>query len=77
MAGRRPRSTPEGSADFLDTLRRLPIQIERREARWLRQAMLPLAREHRLSAYEAAYLVISAIVACEWAMRSLRRRMVA
>jgi lipooligosaccharide transport system permease protein len=27
--------------------------------------------------YEAAYLVISALVACEWAMRSLRRRMVA
>src|SRR5256714_4603128 len=28
-------------------------------------------------AYEAAYLVISAIAACEWALRSLRRRMVA
>jgi len=28
-------------------------------------------------AYEAVYLVISAVVACEWAMRSLRRRMVA
>ena len=28
-------------------------------------------------AYEAAYLIISALVACEWAMRSLRRRMVA
>ena len=27
--------------------------------------------------YEAIYLVISAIVACEWAMRSLRKRMVA
>jgi ABC-type multidrug transport system permease subunit len=27
--------------------------------------------------YEAAYLVISAVVACEWAMRSLRKRMVA
>jgi len=27
--------------------------------------------------YEALYLVISAIVACEWAMRSLRKRMVA
>ena len=27
--------------------------------------------------YEAFYLVISAVVACEWAMRSLRRRMVA
>src|SRR6266571_3626223 len=28
-------------------------------------------------AYEAAYLVISAVVACEWAMRSLRKRMLA
>src|SRR5437867_1990118 len=28
-------------------------------------------------AYEALYLVISAVVACEWAMRSLRNRMVA
>jgi lipooligosaccharide transport system permease protein len=28
-------------------------------------------------AYEAVYLVISAVVACEWAMRSLRHRMVA
>ena len=27
--------------------------------------------------YEAIYLVISAVVACEWAMRSLRKRMVA
>jgi ABC-type polysaccharide/polyol phosphate export permease len=27
--------------------------------------------------YEAIYLLISAVVACEWAMRSLRRRMVA
>jgi lipooligosaccharide transport system permease protein len=27
--------------------------------------------------YEAIYLIISALVACEWAMRSLRRRMVA
>src|SRR5882724_2024393 len=27
--------------------------------------------------YEAGYLVISAVVACEWAMRSLRKRMVA
>ena len=27
--------------------------------------------------YEAVYLIISALVACEWAMKSLRRRMVA
>src|SRR5262249_2280425 len=26
--------------------------------------------------YEAAYLLVSALVACEWAMRSLRKRMV-
>ena len=30
-----------------------------------------------LHVYEAVYLVISAVVVCEWAMRSLRRRMVA
>jgi lipooligosaccharide transport system permease protein len=30
-----------------------------------------------LHIYEAIYLVISALVACEWAMRSLRKRMVA
>ncbi|HEX6190034.1 MAG TPA: ABC transporter permease [Pyrinomonadaceae bacterium] len=30
-----------------------------------------------LHIYEAIYLIISAVVACEWAMRSLRRRMVA
>lgn len=29
-----------------------------------------------LHIYEAIYLVISALVACEWAMRSMRRRMV-
>jgi ABC-type multidrug transport system permease subunit len=27
--------------------------------------------------YEGIYLVISAVIACEWAMRSLRKRMVA
>jgi lipooligosaccharide transport system permease protein len=31
----------------------------------------------RRHAYEAVYLVISAAVACEWAMRSLRKRMMA
>ena len=32
---------------------------------------------HTFHIYEAIYLVISAVVACEWAMRSLRKRMVA
>jgi len=32
LAERRKRITQEGIADFLETLRRLPIQVERREA---------------------------------------------
>jgi predicted nucleic acid-binding protein len=59
LAERRQRITQEGMAEFLDTLRRLPIQIERREALWLWQAVLPLAREHHLSAYDAAYLELA------------------
>jgi len=55
-AERRKRITQEGIAAFLEALRRLPIQVERREALWLWQAVLPLAREHRLTAYDAAYL---------------------
>jgi predicted nucleic acid-binding protein len=59
LAERRQRMTQEGIAEFLDTLRRLPIQIERREALWLWQAILPLARKHQLSAYDAAYLELA------------------
>ncbi len=59
LAERRQRITQEGIAAFLETLRRLPIQIERREAFWLWQAVLPLAREHQLSAYDAAYLELA------------------
>lgn len=59
LAERRQRITQEGISDFLGTLRRLPIQIERREAFWLWQAVLPLAREHQLSAYDAAYLELA------------------
>ena len=43
-------------ASFVELLRRLPIRIERREALWLWQALLPLARDHGLTAYDAAYL---------------------
>jgi predicted nucleic acid-binding protein len=56
LAERRKRITEDGITAFLETLRRLPIQIERRDALWLWQALLPLAREHRLTAYDAAYL---------------------
>jgi predicted nucleic acid-binding protein len=59
LAERHQRITQEGVAEFLETLRRLPIQIERREALWLWQAVLPLARERRLSGYDAAYLELA------------------
>jgi len=56
IAERRMRITAEGIAAFLETLRRLPIQVERREAIGLCQATVRLAREHGLTAYDAAYL---------------------
>jgi len=56
IAERRKRITQERIAGFLETLRRLPIQVERREALWVWQAVLRLAREHRPTAYDAAYL---------------------
>ena len=56
IAERRKRISQDQIADFLETLRRLPIQVERREAIWLCQAMTRLAREHGLTAYDAAYL---------------------
>jgi predicted nucleic acid-binding protein len=59
LAERKQRITQEGIAEFLETLRRLPIQVERREALWLCQAILPLVRQHRLSAYDAAYLELA------------------
>jgi len=59
VAERRQRITQEGIAKFLDALGRLPIQVERREALWLWQAVLPLARDYRLSAYDAAYLELA------------------
>jgi len=59
VADRPQRITQEGIVEFLETLQRLPIQIERREAFWLWQAVLPLTRKHRLSAYDAAYLELA------------------
>jgi predicted nucleic acid-binding protein len=59
LAERRQRITKEGIAEFLDILRRLPIQIERREALWLWQAILPIAAQYQLSAYDAAYLELA------------------
>ena len=59
LAERRKRITQEGIADFLETLQRLPIQVERREAFWVWQATIALARDYRLTAYDAAYLELA------------------
>lgn len=58
-AERGRRITRKGVDEFVDKLRLLPIQIERREALWLWQAVLPLARAHRLSASDASYLELA------------------
>jgi len=49
----------KASAGFLEILWRLPIQIERRDALWLWQTVVPLARERHLGAYDAAYLELA------------------
>jgi predicted nucleic acid-binding protein len=59
VAERRQRITQEGIEEFLELLRKLPIQIERRPALWLWQAALPLARDYGLTAYDAAYLELA------------------
>lgn len=56
VAERRNRISADQSVEFIHQLRQLQIHIERRESLWLWQAILPLARQHRLSAYDAAYL---------------------
>jgi predicted nucleic acid-binding protein len=59
VAVRRQRISPDDVAAFLEKLRHLPIQIERRDAFGLCQTVLPLAPEYRLSAYDAAYLELA------------------
>lgn len=56
IAERRKRITQEGIAGFLERLGQLPIQVERREAAWVWHATIALARDHKLTAYDAAYL---------------------
>lgn len=53
---RRGRLTEDQSARFLQNLKRLPIEIDHacEDAR-----LLPLARKHRLTVYEASYLELA------------------
>jgi predicted nucleic acid-binding protein len=55
-AERRGRISPSEITGFLQFLNQMPIHVERRESLWLWQAILPITRQFRLSAYDAAYL---------------------
>lgn len=46
-------------AAFLERLRLLPIAIEHRPTTWLAHQILPLARVHKISADDAAYLELA------------------
>lgn len=56
IAMRRGRMSDGQLTEFLERLRSAPIHVEVRPALWLWQQILPLARAHHLSAYDAAYL---------------------
>jgi predicted nucleic acid-binding protein len=56
---RRGRITPAESATFVAMLEELPIAADPASGARARHETLSLAREHRLSAYDAAYLELA------------------
>lgn len=59
LAQQRGRITPADEEAYFETLLQLPILIEQRPLLWLCQRILPLARRHGLTAYDAAYLELA------------------
>src|SRR5664279_5028102 len=57
VAERRERITEAQSARFLDLLLQLPIQVDMSQTD--PKAVLAIGRRHRLSAYDAAYLLLA------------------
>ena len=55
---RRKRITELQIQEFLDTLKDLPIQVERQDL-WKNVALESIARKHNLAAYDAAYLQLA------------------
>jgi predicted nucleic acid-binding protein len=56
---RRGRVTAQGSKEFLEALMALDIRIDTDESPFDDQHLLPLARRHGLTAYDAAYLELA------------------
>ncbi len=59
VAQRKGRITIEQQQEFVEELRLMPVLIDRRPTAWLGQQILPLARAHRLTGYDAAYLELA------------------
>ncbi len=56
---RRRRTSPADAAPFLDRLADMEIRADELDTARIVQVLLPLARAHRLSVYDAAYLELA------------------
>jgi predicted nucleic acid-binding protein len=56
---RRRRTTMAGTAQFLERLANLSIRFDDPDAMIAARALMPLARAHRLSVYDAGYLELA------------------
>jgi predicted nucleic acid-binding protein len=59
LAERRGRITPKLSTEFLSTLRRMNIEIDHESAERAFEHVLPLCRQHNLTASDATYLELA------------------
>ena len=59
QAQKRGRITQEDALDFLDQLASLPIQVEPPTPRSRLNRLYLIAQENRLTAYDAAYLILA------------------
>ena len=73
-AERRGRLTERDAAEILELLTVLPIEIEATSTRQALGAIAAVAREHGLSAYDAAYLELAARVQAPLATLDKRLR---
>jgi predicted nucleic acid-binding protein len=64
VAERRRRLTPADSSRFVSLLQTLPIRIDTETALHAWSDVLPVARSHQLSAYDAAYLELAMRTGC-------------
>ncbi len=59
VAERRGRITPAETTDFVRLLRSYPLMVDQQTSEHVWDTTLKLARDHRLSSYDAAYLELA------------------